>query len=970
VSVTDNFKLLQQRIIPELRLEAFHFSHIPTGAEILSLVNDDENKVFGVTLRTPSTTSNGVAHILEHAVLCGSRKYPVKDPFLELIKGSLYTFLNAFTYPDKTCYPVASQNLQDFYNLIDVYLDAVFFPLLSPEAFQQEGWRYELDDAGASLAIKGVVYNEMKGVYASPDEVLSQFVRASLFPDTSYRFDHGGDPAVIPSLSYEAFLAYHKDFYHPSNARFFFCGDDDPNKRLEILDTFLQGFDRQKMDSAIALQPAFEAPRRFHHTYQADDETSDKEKTVVTVNWLVGRNGEPEHVLSWAILQHILIGTPAAPLRRRLLDSGLGEDLAGDGFGSQLQQLTFSIGLRGVKRENTTEVEKLVEQTLADIAQHGIDADTIQSAINVAEFQMREQNPGGLPRGLVMMLDSLLTWLHDQDPLLLLPFEKALSHIKRNASAGDYFEAIIFQDLLLNPHRTTVVLEPDNNLNDTVLAAERDNLAQTWAAMTGEDRLQLSQQTESLHRWYETPDNENDLTRIPALSLSDIDPQQKRTPLEIVHVDPLQILINDLPTNGICYIDIGLDLHALPQEYLPYLSLFSRGIMELGTEEELDQLWHRISCHTGGVWSSLFNSAKIDATDGASWLFLRTKAHTDKVNAVTSILEDLLLHTRLDNSEKVRQMVIEEHASLESGLSASGTHLAELRLLAPHNEGYWVDELTAGVSYLQFIRGLHRNLDERLDEIIRIFADIRRRLSNTHTVVGHITVEGKDKARCLGPLVRMLEQLPSEDVPEEEWSPPERGLSEGFIVDSQVSFVSKAASLYALGMPPHGSAAVICSYLQNSWLWEQVRARGGAYDCSCGLRDGSGVMHMSSFRDPSPLTTVESFDGSGEFLRSRQLTKETLSRTIIGAIGDLDSYQLPDAKGYSSFLWHLVRRSDDLRQQRREEILTTQNDHFRRMSAYFDEVAQAGNIVIVGSRTAVETANRAWNGQLQIQKLQ
>src|SRR5271167_2434309 len=487
--IFNGFELLREQTLTELNSTAQFYRHAKTGAELLSLINDDENKVFGITFRTPPRDSTGVAHILEHAVLCGSRKYPIKEPFVELMKGSLNTFLNAMTFPDKTCYPVASQNLRDFYNLIDVYLDAVFYPRLTPNSFQQEGWHYELDAVDGPLVYKGVVFNEMKGSYSSPDHLLNEFSQRSLFPDTVYGLDSGGDPRHIPDLTYAEFKAFHQRYYHPSNARLFFYGDDDPDQRLHLLDSWLRAFDSIAVDSTVTLQKRFSAPQRLTRTFIAGAGDSGADgKAMATVNWMTGQIPDAETDLGVGILEHILIGTPASPLRKALVDSGLGEDIAGRGLDDQLLQLMLSVGLKGIDPGDAERVETLVLETLRALAEKGIDRMTVEASLNTIEFHLRENNFGSFPRGIAAMLRSLKTWLYDRDPLAPLAFEAPLRSLKTRIAGGEpYFENLIAHNLLDNPHRTTLTLRPDPDHAEREAAAECKRLDAARAAMSRSD---------------------------------------------------------------------------------------------------------------------------------------------------------------------------------------------------------------------------------------------------------------------------------------------------------------------------------------------------------------------------------------------------------------------------------------------------------------------------------------------------
>ena len=535
MTTIEGFERLRVQDIRELKTQVQIFRHVKTGAELLSLINDDDNKVFGITFRTPPKDSTGVAHILEHSVLCGSRKYPVKEPFVELLKGSLKTFLNAFTYPDKTCYPVASQNVQDFYNLIDVYLDAVFYPRLTPFIFQQEGWHLELDDPKGTLIYKGVVFNEMKGAYSSPDNVLSEYSQQSLFPDSTYGLDSGGNPKRIVELTFEQFMAFHQRYYHPSNARLYFYGNDDPARRLQTVNEYLNAFDRLPVDSNITLQPPFAGPKRIVRPYASADTHGDEHQSVrrgmLTMNWLIGETTDAELSFSMHVLKYILLGMPGSPLRKALIDSGLGDDLAGVGLESELRQMYFSTGLKGIDPKAAEQVEELILKTLENLSTQGIDSQTTEAAMNTIEFRLRENNSGSFPRGLSLMLRALTTWLYDADPLSLLAFEAPLQGLRNQLTANPrYFENMIERIFLKNPHRTTLVLEPDPELAGREEAAEREKLDTVRESLQSAQLEGVIANTRELKRLQELPDPPEALRTIPTLSLADLDPTNKHIP--------------------------------------------------------------------------------------------------------------------------------------------------------------------------------------------------------------------------------------------------------------------------------------------------------------------------------------------------------------------------------------------------------------------------------------------------------
>ncbi len=961
------FTLLRDQSIPEINTRARIWRHDRTGAQLISMENDDENKVFGIVFATPTSDSTGLPHILEHAVLCGSRKYPVKDPFVQLAKGSLNTFLNAFTYPDKTCYPVASQNLQDFYNLIDVYLDAVFYPRITPDVLEQEGWHYELEDLAAPLIYKGVVFNEMKGAYSSPDNLLGRHSERSLFPDTIYGNDAGGDPRVIPDLTYEAFKRFHETYYHPSNARIWFYGDDDPDERLRLVDAFITGFAAAPVRAEMPLQPRFTAPRSLRVPYDPGEE----HKGMVTVNWLLAENSSSETTLALSILGYILVGTPASPLRKALIDSGLGEDLTGGGLDDQVREMYFSTGLKGIDPDSADTVAALIMDTLAALARDGIEADMVAAALNTVEFRLREFNTGGFPRGLAMMLSALSTWLYDADPLAPLAFEAPLAAIKARLAAGErYFEGLIADFLLNNPHRTTVLLEPEPGLGDKLDAEEQARLAAARAAMSDELLRAVIANTQRLKLLQETPDTPEALATIPTLKLADLDKTNKLIPLAEMTAGGVPVLYHDLFTNGIAYVDVGLNLRALPQEYLPYVSLFSRALLEIGTEtEDYVTLAKRIGRKTGGIRPASLTSTVVGRPETAAWLFLRGKGTMAQTADLLDILRDVLLTANFDNRERFRQMLLEEKAGEEAGLVPAGHRVVHARLRAQFTEADWAAEQMGGISYLLFLRALAEKVETDWPAVVAALDDIRRHLLNRTTMVCNVTLDADNWARFQPQLAGFMASLPTGSGDLAIWQRTAVAANEGLTIPAQVNYVAKGANLYDLGYTLHGSALVITSYLGMSYLWEKIRVQGGAYGGFAVFDRHSGVFDFLSYRDPNLLATLDSYDGAARFLRELDVSRDEVTKGIIGTIGSMDAYQLPDAKGYTSMARHLTGVTDADRQRLRDEVLATTADHFRQFGDVLAAVNQAGHVVVMGSKDAVEEANAQRAGFLKVTKV-
>jgi hypothetical protein len=962
------FELIRDEHIAEANSQALLFRHKKTGAEVLSLVNDDENKVFGITFKTPPDDSTGVAHILEHSVLCGSRKYPVKKPFVELIKGSLNTFLNAMTFPDKTAYPVASQNLKDFYNLVDVYLDAVFFPLITEDTFRQEGWHYELENVEAPLVYKGVVFNEMKGVFSSPDAVMRDLSQRSLYPDVTYGKSSGGDPKAIPDLTYSQFKRFHEKFYHPSNTRAFFSGDDPAGDRLAILDAYFSQFEAAPVDAEVQLQPRFNAPRRVVATYAGTKEKGKARDGMVQLNWMLDPPADRTEALSHGMLSYLLAGNPAAPLRKALTESGLGEGMTGGGIGSGLRQPMASFGLKGIDAANAEKVETLILETLEEIASKGFAPEQLEAAANTFEFSLRENNTGSFPRGMSYMFNALGTWLHGGDPLATLQFEGALAALKEKAASG-HFESEIRRLFLENTHRTSVVLSADPEQGAREAAREAEILAEVRQKLDDAALQETVAETERLKALQEAVDDPADLAKIPTLTLADLPREIRKVPMELGTLGDVRLFYHDLPTLGILYLDFGFDLHVLDKELLPYLPLFGRALLQTGTsKEDFVSLTQRIGRTTGGIAQHRGLSSRQGHDGSAAWFFLSGKAVPDKFGAMLDIMGDVLLDARLDNRERFRQMALEEKAGFEARLVPAGNSIVDTRLKSGLTEASWIAEQLGGVSYLQFLRGLVERVDNDWAGVEAALRRIRDTLFNRGRMVINVTADGSLWDRARPEIETFLGRLPNGDYPLADWSIDYRPRSEGLIIPAQVNYVGKGANLRQLGFELTGAANVAIKFLNTTYLWDKVRVQGGAYGGSSRFDLTSGNFSFLSYRDPNLLKTIEAYDGASKALHA-PIGESDLTRSIIGVIGDVDGYEFPDAKGYSSMWRYLTGTTDEIRQQRRDEILGTTQADFRRLAEAVDAISRQGHVVVLGGEAAITGANEKRPGLLEVMRV-
>lgn len=1000
--LTHGFQLQREQFIPELAATARIYRHAKTGGRLLSLASADENKVFGIALRTPPSDHTGLPHILEHSVLCGSEKYPVKEPFVELIKGSLNTFLNALTFPDKTCYPVASANLQDFYNLVDVYLDAVFHPRLTENTLRQEGWHYDIEKPQDELAIKGVVYNEMKGAYSSPDSLLSEHSQRALYPDTCYGMDSGGDPERIPDLTFEQFMDFHRRLYHPANAYAFFSGDDDPEARLRIMDEAFSRFEALPggPDSEVGVQKKFDAPRRFVHFYAADapedmeDPEGDEEgeggapgnsgpKAMCTVNFglpqIVDLPADQGADLSLAlnVLEHVLIGLPSSPLRKALVDSGLGEDITGGGLETDLRQMSFTVGLKGMAAASAEggadKVEALVLSTLADLEREGLHADDIAAAINSVEFDLRENNTGSYPRGLALFFESLATWLYDGDPLMLLPFEGPLARLKARLAAGEkVFEALIREHFLGNTHRALVLLRPDTGLGRRREEEEKARLAAIRAAMSEERIAELVEQTLTLRELQEAPDSPEDLARIPRLGLSDLPPENAVIPQGCGCKNGAKLYLHDLPTGGIVYLDLGLDLSAVPDRLLPLVPILGRALFEMGTRKTgFVDLTRKIAMTTGGLWGQAFlSSVRTEegdcAPDPAARLFLRGKATAANVPALLGILSEVLEAPNFgatpESGERLAKIILESKARREQRLIPAGHTLAAARLKARTGAAQAMADAMHGVSGFLWLRELAARVQSNPEETCAaVAADLRELLSLMlcrRTLVAGLTAGGAQLSDAVWRLENMVATLPGA-LPEGAVSKAPRAIPdlperEGLVLPAQVNYAAWGANLRELDAQPGLASGVVCKHLRAGYLWERVRVQGGAYGAGVSYSRTSGNLVFSSYRDPNTGRTVEAFQGVAPYLAGLEIDSAELEKSIVGTIGDLDHYMLPDAKGFTALARQLTGESEEHRQRVRECVLAATAEDFRDFGRSVEAAAKQGRVVIAGGREALE----------------
>lgn len=975
------YNVLENGAIDEYGVQAILYEHKKSGAQVMSVIApEDNNKVFGITLRTPPKDSTGVPHILEHSVLCGSRDFPVKEPFVDLLKGSLQNFLNAFTYPDRTCYPVASTNTKDFYNLASVYLDAVLHPraVSDPLVLQQEGWHLELDKKDDPLTYKGVVYNEMKGVYSSPDSLLARSTQQALFPDNTYGVDSGGDPLAIPDLSFSDFKAFHSEFYHPSNSRVFFYGDDDPLKRLSFLDERLSEFDKIPVTSQIQYQKKTLKPARREISYPVSADTPPKH--YLTVNWLL--NDEPlpaQEMLALGVLDSLLLGQSSSKLRKILTESQLGDSVTGGGLSDELLQATFSVGLKGVKPEDVQRVEALVLTTFDDIAKEGFDQSAIDAAMNTLEFRLREYNTGGYPKGLSFMLSMMSQWIYDKNALDGVRFEDALAGLKADLAAGKpVFQDLIRKYIVANEHRVTVEMRPDEALEAAQVKEEEERLASIKAGLSSEQLDEVIQQTFALKEAQAREDSAEAKSSLPRLGIEDIERAASDIPIAVVREGSSggeTILTHELTTSGILYADIGFDFSSIDPADAELLPLFTRLMMEAGTDEmDVTALQRKIGAETGGISASLYSDVKFSGgvvsragpEDSLLYFMMRGKATAEKVPVMLDLMKNILLSSKLDNKKRAVEMLKESKIGKETSVITSGHSYASSRLASRHSFLGYLGEVTGGLTSVRNAGPLLDAAENDWETIQARLHRMRDAIVTRNGMIVNLTGDDKVLGETMPAVEQFLDNVPMVDDAAaqphltQSWSPAKLNpiKNEGFYVPSQVNYVVKGGQMYQPGEAVSGATSVITRYLSLNYLWDTVRVMGGAYGGFGRFSETSGRFVYMSYRDPNLKGTLDAYDKAPTAIAESDITAEDILQGVIGAVGDLDGPMSPDQKGYASMVRYMTGESLGDRQKWRDEVLGTTKADFVSFAEKLNNVSKTGSVAVVGSQAALEEANK------------
>jgi len=945
------FRFDREKKIGEINSTGRIFVHEKSGARFLSISNEDDNKVFSISFRTPPPDSTGIPHILEHSVLCGSKKYPSKEPFVELVKGSLNTFLNAMTFPDKTMYPVASRNRKDFFNLMDVYLDAVFHPNIYsvPQIFMQEGWHYEIEDTKGRIAYRGVVYNEMKGVFSTPEAVLFRKIPESLFPETPYSRESGGDPDVITGLTLEKFLDFHRRYYHPANSYIYFYGDGDIDELLRFLDrSYLNEFNTIEVDSTIQLQKPFAAQNEMVVFYPIMPNEDENNRGFLSMNFVVDFASNPEIYLAGTILEYLLLETPAAPLKKALMDRGIGKDVFGH-FERDILQPVFSVVVKGSSEDKKSQFVEVLFETLNRLVKNGIDRDIVEAAINIHEFRLREADYKGLPKGLVYGMVVMGSWLYDGDPFVHLEYERSLSIIKK-ALSEPYFESLIERYLLKNTHRSLVMVLPQKGLAEKKELEVQKKLDEFKKGLSEEELKKLVEETEELKKRQMTPDPKEYIEKIPMLSLKDIDRKAEHLPFDEREEQGVKVLSHPIFTSGIIYMNLYFDSRAVRYEDLPYLSLLSRLLGRINTDRySYSDLSNYINIHTGGVY--LTNESFGDKDEDETYfpkMAVKSKALVKKLPELCDIVGEITARSRYDDVKRLREIVQETKSRFEMSIYDQGHLLASSRLLSYFSHKGRYAERLGGIDFFHFICDLERNFDKQAEEVLHRLKTIAGLVFIPENLTVSVTADEHDYGLFRKNFSRLLGYFEKAKISYNSYPFELKQKNEGLLTPGNVQYVAKGFNFRRLGHGYSDSLQVLRTIASLDYLWNRVRVRGGAYGCFARFsRDGN--MYFCSYRDPNLSETLDVYDGAADFIRSFDAEDKEITKYIIGTISRFDRPLTPSMKGETAAGRYFQNISHEDVQQAREGILQTGKQDIRAVSDLVADAMKQNYFCVLGS---------------------
>ncbi|SCP96670.1 insulinase family protein [Anaerobium acetethylicum] len=957
ISQLEEYELIEEREIKDLESAGFLLRHRKTGARVLVLSNEDENKVFTIGFRTPPEDSTGTPHIIEHSVLCGSKRFPSKDPFVELVKGSLNTFLNAMTYPDKTLYPVASTNDKDFLNLMHVYMDAVFYPNIyeNEKIFKQEGWHYELEAEDDPIKYNGVVYNEMKGAFSSPEDVLQREILNSLFPDTCYAHESGGNPEDIPGLTYQAFLDFHRKYYHPSNSYIYLYGNMDAVERLQWLDReYLSKYDYAETDSDIKVQKGFEKPVEIKKQYSITSTEPEEDNTYLAYNAVIGTSLDKELYMAFQILEYALISAPGAPLKKALLDAKIGKDIMGSYDNGTIQPV-FSVIAKNSNIRSKEQFVEIIKNVLEGIVEKGIDKKALKAGINYFEFKYREADFGAYPKGLMYGLQAFDSWLYDDlEPFMHIEAIDTFKLMKEKAESA-YFEKLIQTYVLDNTHASLVIIEPERGLTARNEKALEETLKQYKDSLAADEIQKLIEQTEELVIYQETPSTEAELETIPMLEIEDI--KREAAPLynkEVKFGDTL-VLHHCLHTNQIGYLELLFDTKAVPKELIPYMGILKFVLCYVDTENyDYGELFNEININTGGISAGLSLFSNVKENEKYTAMFeVRAKVLYENLDFAFRMIDEILFTSKLDDSKRLYEIIARLKSRMQMSMVSSGHSTASMRALSYFSPSAYFSEITSGISFYRLVESIESDFERVKEELVSKLKELMKYIFRSENLVVSYTADEEGFAGLEKEIEQLKMKLFTDKIETQPYKFELKKQNEGFKTSSKIQYVARSGNFINSGYKYTGALKILKLILSYDYLWNNVRVKGGAYGCMSGFSK-LGDSYFASYRDPNMEKTNQIFENTADYIRKFDASDRDMLKYIIGTISDIDTPMNPSAKGSRSLSAYFNKISFDDLQKERDEILSADAASIRGLADLVESVIRQNNLCVIGNEDNIE----------------
>lgn len=954
--MNEKYQVIKKEELKELKGIGYLLKHKKTGARVVVVSNEDDNKVFQIGFRTPPKDDTGVPHILEHSVLCGSKEFPLKDPFVELVKGSLNTFLNAMTYPDKTVYPVASQNDKDFHNLVHVYLDAVFYPNIyqKPEIMMQEGWHYSLESEDAPITYNGVVYNEMKGVFSSPDQQLARVIQKSLLSDTPYGMESGGDPEFVTDLTREQFLEFHSTYYHPSNSYIYLYGNMDVDAYLTFMDEhYLKDFEAKKVDSSWENQKPFAKTKRVEDFYPVGEHDSEEDKTYLSYNVIVGDSLDPKLYLAFQIIERALFVAPGAPVKKALMEAGIGNDIESS-YDNGIKQPLFSVVARDAKDEQEEEFIQRLEDTLSNIVKKGIDRKSLEASLNYFEFRYKEANFGKFPKGLMFGLQMYDSWLYDDE----LPFV----HMKTNETFQflheqldtDYFESLIQTYLLDNTHKSIVVLKPKKGLQKEKDAKVAQKLKAYKESLSKEEIKALVEHTKNLKQYQETPTPKEDLEKIPVLDIEDIRKEVKPLSNQEMTVSNTKVLWHQYFTNDICYLKLAFDVKNVPMRLVPYMSFLTEVLTSIDTKNRsYFELGNEINIETGGIGIGM-QVLPMGDDDYLPLFNVKVKCFFEKLPKAYELIEEIIFESCLDDKKRLKEILGELYSGLKVEMTATGHKTASSRAMSYFSNHAAYQETIQGITMFETIKRWYDNFEDEADNLVKNLKQVIHYIFRNENLIISYTGEEQNPA-CMEEVVASFEEkLYTDKLEQKDTTVALKPKNEGYTTAGSVQYVATAGNYKKHGFSETGALRVLQVIFSYEYLWMNIRVKGGAYGCMCSFGDNGDSMFVS-YRDPNLEKTYEVYQGAAEYLEAFDIDDRDMKKYIIGTISNMDTPLEADAMGARSFQVYMMNKSIEDLQKIRDDVLQCNQEAIKALAPLVRSIVEEHYICTIGNEEKLKS---------------